>query len=164
VPVERGISFEALLSYDEEETERWRQWFSKRPHLLKVEASPTQLISDLIFHLFAAELRVAQRLLGEAMTPDRELNRARVDDLFDIGRSAREKLRNVLSSISEEDFNTPKKYPSPTLGEFEASPAKLLTHALVHSIRHWGQVATILRSHGHRADWSHDVLFSKAIR
>jgi uncharacterized damage-inducible protein DinB len=164
VPAEQGISFESLLSYEEEETERWRQWFSKRPHLLKVEASPTHLIADLIFHLFAAELRIAQRLLGESMTPDRDLARSTVDELFDIGRNAREKVRNFLAGVSEAEIQTPKKYPSPTLGEFEASPSKLLTHALVHSIRHWGQVATILRGHGHRADWSHDVLFSKAIR
>ncbi len=40
----------------------------------------------------------------------------------------------------------------------------MLTHAVVHAIRHWAQLATLLRQQGYKTDWQHDVLFSDAIR
>ena len=160
---ELGISFEALLRYQEQETERWCQFFTKRPFMLNIEASPSQTVGDVIFHAFSSECRVAQRLLGEPMTPDAEFHRATVEELFDMSRMAREKFREFLQQTHATELVTVELYPSPTLGEFRASPRKLLTHALVHSIRHWAQLASVLREHGQRADWSHDVLFSKAL-
>jgi uncharacterized damage-inducible protein DinB len=160
---ELGIPFESLLRYDEQETEHWRVWFGKRPYLLKLDLSPSQTIGECIFHIFSAAYRIAERLLHEQMTPDSQLKHDTVDELFDLGRHAQEKFRTFLSTADPNQISNVRVFPSPTLGEFQASSRKLLTHALVHSIRHWAQIATVLREHGHRADWSHDLLFSKVI-
>lgn len=159
-----GISFEDLLRYDEEQLQKWHELFAKRPHLLKLEASPTETIESLIFHIFTAEYRSAQRLLGEDMTPNADFNHATVDELFAIPREAHRKFRHFLAGASSVSMEEARTFPSSTLGEFTATPKKLFIHALVHSIRHWGQVARILRENGQRADFSHDVLFSKAIQ
>lgn len=158
-----GISFEELLRYEEEQTQQWREFFARRPHLLKVEVSSTDDMGKLLFHMFAAEYRSAQRLLGETMVMDADLRRSNVDELFEIAAEARRKLRQYLASATNESLEQSQTFPSHTLGEFRATPKKLLTHALVHSIRHWAQVARVLRENGQRADFSHDVLFSKAI-
>ena len=159
-----GISFEDLLRYEEEQLEKWRELFAKRPHLLQLEASPTENVAGLLFHIFVAEHHSAQRLLGEAMIPKTEFRQTTVDELFSIATQAHSKMRQFLArtdSVSLEELRT---YPSHTLGQFTATPKKLLMHALVHSIRHWAQVARILRENGQRADFSHDVLFSKAVQ
>ncbi len=159
-----GISFEELLDYQEEQTEQWRELFEKKPFLLKVDASPTQTISDVLFHTFTSEYRIAQRLLGETMTADAEFARRTVSDLFSIGEAAHLKMREYVAHRSQDEVSTPKKYPSPTLGEFEATPKKMLTHAIIHGIRHWAQVARAIRENGQRAEFSHDPLFSKRLR
>jgi hypothetical protein len=38
-----------------------------------------------------------------------------------------------------------------------------LIHTLMHSIRHWAQLATELRKAGFKTDWPHDLLFSDVI-
>jgi uncharacterized damage-inducible protein DinB len=157
-----GVSFEELLRYDEEQCRQWRDLFEKRPFLLKLEASPKDTVADVIFHTFTSQFRCAQRLVGETMTKDSEFSRRTVGDLFDIGDASRILIRDYLAHATQDSVSQRQKFPSHTLGEFEATPKKLLTHALVHSERHWGQVARILRENGHRADFSHDLLFSKA--
>ena len=159
-----GISFDELLAYDEEQTRLWHEFFARRPHLLKLESSPKDDIAGLLLHVFTATYRSAERLLGEPMTPNSGFIHGTVDELFAIGAEANRKLRKYIMDAKPAAFAEIHTYPSHTLGEFEATPKKLITHALVHSIRHWAQVARVLREHGQRADFSHDVLFSKAIQ
>jgi uncharacterized damage-inducible protein DinB len=159
-----SISFEELLDYQQEQTEQWREFFTKRSHLLKIDVSPTSTIADLIFHTFTSEYRIVQRLLGEAMTQDTDFARRSVNDLFSIGEAAHLKVREYLAHITQGQVAQVRTFASPTLGDFEATPKKLLTHAIVHSIRHWAQVARALRENGQRADFSHDALFSKRLR
>ncbi len=159
-----GISFEELLDYQDEQTEQWRGLFEKKPFLLKIDASPTQTVGDVLFHTFTSEYRIAQRLLGEPMTPDAEFSRRTVSDLFSISEAAQLKMREYIAHRSQEELAEPRRFPSPTLGEFEATPKKMLTHAIIHTVRHWAQVARAVRENGQRADFSHDPLFSKRLK
>jgi uncharacterized damage-inducible protein DinB len=164
LPSAPGISFEDLLQYEEEQSEQWREFFLKKPFLLNVDVSPTWTVGDVLFHTFAAEYRVAQRLLGEIMVEDADFVRGNVSDLFSIADLSRIKFREYLTNVSAEQLEEMRTFPSPTLGEFHATPKKLLMHAIVHTIRHWAQVARAVRENGQRADFSHDVLFSKRFR
>jgi uncharacterized damage-inducible protein DinB len=158
-----GISFEELLRYEEEQSRQWRELFSKKPFLLKLEATATSTVADLLFHTFTSEYRIAQRLLGEQMTHDKDFSRQNVGDLFSIGDAARIRFREYLAHATEEEMSRTREYPSLTLGEFTASPRKMLAHAVIHSVRHWAQVARVLRENGQRADFSHDLIFSKVV-
>jgi uncharacterized damage-inducible protein DinB len=40
-----------------------------------------------------------------------------------------------------------------------ASPKKIVTHVLFHEVRHWAQIATLLRLNGFKPEF-HDLLFS----
>ncbi len=158
-----GISFVELLEYVQEQTEGWRALFLRHPFLLNVDATPTSTVADLLFHIFTTEYHIAQRLVGETMRKDEDFARRTVSDLFSIGESARLKMREYLAQTDGEEVNRVRTFPSPTLGEFQATPKKMLTHAIVHGIRHWAQIARVVRENGHRAEFSHDVLFSKRI-
>ncbi len=158
-----GISFEELLAYEQEQTEQWRDFFLKKSYLLKAEASPTQTVADVLFHMFTSEYRIAQRLLGEVMQQDADFVRGNVSDIFSIAELAEIKFREYLANATPEEMDEVKLFPSPTLGEIRATPKKMLLHAIVHSIRHWAQIARAVREHGQRTDFSHDVLFSKSV-
>jgi uncharacterized damage-inducible protein DinB len=44
----------------------------------------------------------------------------------------------------------------------KATPRKIVVHVLLHEIRHWAQIATLLRLTG-VTDGFHDILFSPAM-
>jgi uncharacterized damage-inducible protein DinB len=73
-------------------------------------------------------------------------------------------MREYLAHVSQEQLAEVRTFPSPTLGEFSASPKKMLTHAIIHTVRHWAQIARAVRENGQRAEFSHDPLFSKRLR
>ena len=51
----------------------------------------------------------------------------------------------------------------PPAGSVTASHHKLVANLLNHGTRHWAQVATVLRLHGHADQWPHDLLLSDAL-
>jgi uncharacterized damage-inducible protein DinB len=44
----------------------------------------------------------------------------------------------------------------------QATPKKIIVHTLMHEIRHWAQIATMLRLNGYKAEF-HDFLFSPVL-
>lgn len=44
------------------------------------------------------------------------------------------------------------------MGVLRASRKTILVHALMHSIRHYAQLATLVRQHGVKPDWQMDYL------
>ncbi len=49
-----------------------------------------------------------------------------------------------------------------TIGRtFRVTPRRIVVHILLHEIRHWAQIATLLRLNGFAVEW-HDFLFSAA--
>jgi len=45
-----------------------------------------------------------------------------------------------------------------------ATRRKILAHALLHSIRHWAQLATLVRAAGYQPGIAGDLLASSALR
>jgi hypothetical protein len=37
-------------------------------------------------------------------------------------------------------------------------------HSSTHHVRHWAQIATVVRMNGMKSDWPHDFLLSDAMR
>jgi uncharacterized damage-inducible protein DinB len=159
-----GVSFADLFAYEEEDANHWEEWFRANAPALSVRVELKHTLRNKLFHIFSVAQRNAERLLGEEMTPDRALEARTLEQLFDIGRLARKKYREYLASATEEQLATPQSYDSITMGEITATPRKLLLHGVIHSIRHWAQIATLLRQQGYEVGFQHDVIFSKVIQ
>jgi uncharacterized damage-inducible protein DinB len=162
---EPAISFTELLAYIEAEERRWEEWFHRNPEALDVavDIAEAQTVRDLVCHIFGVASRTAERLLGHPMTVDGRIDSTSIESMFGMGIGARSKLRQFLGQISEEQLARPRQFQSATLGSFIASPRKLMTHAVVHGVRHWAQIATVLRQNGYPQDWPHDVIFTDAM-
>jgi uncharacterized damage-inducible protein DinB len=74
------------------------------------------------------------------------------------------KLTAFLAGATEKDLNDTLTFETKSAGTRTASRRKIVAHALLHSIRHWAQIATALRQHGFPQDWGHDFLFSEAMK
>jgi uncharacterized damage-inducible protein DinB len=159
-----AVKFSDLLGYCESESHKWRAWFQKNPAALDVELDIAQATSAalLVQHIVAVDLRYAERLNDEPVTDYKDLP-TDAAGLFPIHDKAFSKLREYLSSAREDDWKMVIEFPTRSAGTLKASKKKIFIHSLLHSVRHWAQLATALRSAGFKQDWQHDFLMSEVM-
>jgi len=162
----KSVEFADLLLYNAAEAQKWYEWLRKQP--ATVLDVPVEIygktVRDLLLHIFAVELRYAQRLTGEPVSAYEDLPKDSLDDIFSVADRAQQMLTRFLQSASDADLNTTITFKTVSAGEMSATKRKIVLHALLHGIRHWAQLATAMRKHGYPTDWGHDFLFSDVMK
>ena len=160
-----GIDFHELLAYTEEENRRWKRWLQQHPESLTVSAgiAGEDNVAGLLVHIFAVELRYAERLLGLPVTEYEKLRSSNLEQIFDIAEDARKKFNQFLATAKQHDMDEVMTFETRSAGTLSASKRKILAHAMLHGVRHWAQIATALRKAGYKQDWQHDFLFTQAL-
>lgn len=159
------LTADELLNYCSEENRRWHAWFKQNPGTLELpsDIAGTKNVREVVLHILAVELRYAERLVGkDPVTDFGELPTTPVDDLFSTAAASDRLFREFLGNAKDDATQWQKvlTFPTRTGGVLSASRRKIFAHALLHSVRHWGQLATYLRQQGHKQDWPHDLIFS----
>jgi uncharacterized damage-inducible protein DinB len=72
-------------------------------------------------------------------------------------------LRSFAIAANDSDWGGILMFSTRSAGDLTASRRKIFIHALLHSVRHWAQLATYLRQKGYKQDWHHDFIFSGVI-
>lgn len=164
MPAELDLAI--LLAYVEEETSNWTRFFQQHPGALdvKLDIAHVENVRGLLHHIFAVEHRYAQRLYEEPNTPFEQIPSEPDETLFGIGEQARVRLRKFIADADENKLAQNVTFQTVSYGVLTVSFRKCLTHALLHSIRHWAQLATELRRAGYKQDWQHDFVFTKAMQ
>jgi uncharacterized damage-inducible protein DinB len=162
-----NITFDELLRHNEEETEHWHSWFQQHPDALNVplDMADAKDVRGMLVHIFAVEFLYTERMVGhvrERISPE-DFPSGSVDELFGIGASARQKFREFLSNWSDQDWNETVTFRTLSSGSKSATRRKCYVHALLHSMRHWAQLASRLRQAGFKQDWGHDFLYTQAL-
>ena len=160
------FSFSEMLDANQRETGKWQTWFERQPAELldlPLGIAMAKDVREFLLHIFAVELRYAERLTGSPVTEYESLPTGSVRELFAVGERARGLFRQYLSSATDADLASIQEFPTRTAGVLRASKRKMFAHAMLHGVRHWAQLATALREKGHVTDWGHDFLFSDAM-
>lgn len=157
-----GIPFTMLLAYRDAETARWREWIDRHPAALEVPIGTgrTATVRGLIVHIFAVELRYAERLLGRRVTAYEELEPSTTDEVFAIGERARALIDEFLARAGDAEMREILEFQTLTAGAVRATRYKITANLVNHGVRHWAQIATVLRQHGFTDQWAHDFLLS----
>ena len=160
-----AITLKELLADNESSTEKWNVWFSADPAALDIPCTiyNSGTVRGLLKHIFAVELRHSQRLLGEEVTSYDAIPVGSLDDLIALHAQAMQNLREFLSITNDAALLEVIALQTVSAGTLHASRRKLLTHILLHSMRHWAQLTSLLREAGYKTDWPKDFLFSEAI-
>jgi uncharacterized damage-inducible protein DinB len=160
-----ALAFSELLAYTGEETRRWHAYFDLNPKALDVQVGGERHdVRGLVTHLFISEYRWGQYLVGEHPARPDSFKPQNTDEIWAIFNTARQRLETWVAGAKPEDFTQIITVKSVTYGETTVSKRKVLSHSLIHGIRHWAQIATALRQACFVTDWSHDMLFSPALR
>jgi uncharacterized damage-inducible protein DinB len=157
-----ALSFKTLLELTSTEHHRWRDWFVDHPNAWDVPFATGRMVTigGVVLHIFAVELRYAQRLLDQEVTPWEEFRQTSIDEVFELGDQARGQLVHFLTTAAEKELDRILTFQTLTAGTITASKYKIASNVFLHGIRHWGQIATVLRQNGFADQWPHDMLLS----
>ncbi len=160
-----AITLEELLADNEASTNKWQAWFTANDAALALPCDiyNSGTVRGLLRHLFAVELRHSQRLAGQEVIAYEAISAASLDDLFAVHTQAIQNLRKFLAGADDAGFQEVIALQTVSAGTIHASRRKLFTHIMLHSIRHWAQLSTLLREHGFKTQWPKDFLFSEAM-
>lgn len=160
----RHATLEHLVEYTGWQRDLWQTWFEREgPGPLALTTGPNgdgrfPTIGALIRHIFSAELRYMERIAALPLTDPASVPSNEATALFQFGTVSRGRFRELLRTLPPPEWVRPREF---TLlnATVRLSPHKIVLHVLTHEIRHWAQVATLLRLQGH-VGAGQDLLFS----
>jgi uncharacterized damage-inducible protein DinB len=157
-----ALGYETLLEFTSTEQHRWHDWFNERPQAWAVPFATGRMatIGGVVTHIFAVELRYSQRLLDQEVTDWENFRQTSIEEVFELGDNARAQLVQFLTTAPEAELERVLTFQTLSAGQISASKHKIASNLFLHGIRHWGQVATVLRQKGFGDQWSHDLLLS----
>jgi uncharacterized damage-inducible protein DinB len=161
-----GISMEELLAWDRETSAFWKAHLGANPALLQLSCSigGARNVQDLVRHIWGVELRWAQRLAGLSPLAKEDMPAGPLDALYDmhlqavaiLGRLFEDSSQNWEATIPLDISGLPAHARTP-------SRRKIAAHALLHSQRHWAQLATLVRDAGVPSKFFGDFLGCSAV-
>ncbi len=159
-------SGEPLLGYTDWLRAQWRGDLEDDPRLLQVTVGEHAdgrfgTVGEVVRHIFGAELRYADRIAGRLVTDVSGVDATSVEALFELGDRSREATRQLLDATSEVGWDEHRTFE---IGDFEFAGTawKIFVHVLVHEIRHWAQLGSLLRLAG-KPRPLHDFLVSPVL-
>lgn len=159
-----ALSGEEMLAWNERTALSWKKLAEAHPEmlLLPCDIYGVRTVGQLLQHIVAVELRYAQRLAGTAETPYEAIGSDTAEQLFSAHEAAMTGLRVEIAKGG--DWDRPLEFQTLTMGRVRASRKSILVHALMHSIRHYAQLATLVRPHDLKTEVPMDYLFMGAER
>lgn len=158
-----SLTAEEAILWNDTTAQRWRTLLEKHPETLSFpcDIRGGSTVRDLLQHIFAAELRYAERLNDEPVTDYADIPRSSVSELFSIHDFAIAKYRTITEDESY-DWLRELEMATRSAGTLIAKRRAVLFHALMHSIRHYAQLATIVRQKGIAVDFEGDYFLVSA--
>jgi uncharacterized damage-inducible protein DinB len=154
-----ALTGEELMVWNNKTAEQWQKLLGAHEYLLSVpcDIAGVKSIGELVQHIVAVEVRYAERLAGLPETSYEAIPYDTVAALFATHARAMELFRGLLAAAAF-DWEQEIEFPTRRMGTLRASRKTILIHALMHSIRHYAQLATLVRQHGVAPDWQMDYL------
>ncbi len=153
------LTAEEILAWNEKTAQGWRQLLTNHPELLSqpCDIAGTKSVAELLQHIVAAQLRYAERL---AALPISDYDSVRFDSVDSI-YAAHDRAIAIFQQLitSDSNWDEPLDFTTRTRGSLRSNRKTILFHALLHGIRHYAQLATLVRHCGVQPDQPMDYLF-----
>jgi uncharacterized damage-inducible protein DinB len=147
-----------MLAWLEHSSTKWKSLLEVQPEILGIPCSVAGVATagGLLQHIVAVELRYAERL---ADLPATDYAAIAFDSPRAIYATHDRAMRLLREQIAREvDWSERIEFPTRSVGRVRASRRAVLFHAMLHGIRHYAQLATLVRESGIKTDWPMDYL------
>lgn len=154
-----GLTGEELIAWLNKTSEAWRQLFTLHPESLAFPADIREAssVAGVLQHIVAVELRFVERLAELPETPYAEVPCGTSAAIYEVHEKAMSQL-NRLSARDDAWWSGSIEFDTRSAGSMRASRQMIVVHLLMHSIRHYAQLATIMRRAGIPCDYMMDYL------
>jgi uncharacterized damage-inducible protein DinB len=158
------LTAEEMLAWLEKTATNWHALVETHPEILDMPCDVREVSNagGLLQHIVAVELRYAERLAGLPTSDYAAIAFDSPDAIYATHQRAVELFRQQLET--DVDWNEQMEYSTRSLGMLRSSRRAVLFHAILHSVRHYAQLATLVRQHGISPGWPMDYLFMDAER
>lgn len=153
-----SLTGEEMLAWNESTTANWKTLCSEHPEVLDIacDINGTKSVAELLQHIVAVELRYAERL---ANLPVRDYAAIPFHSAEAVFATHDESIALYREQIaSNVDWNERIEYMTRVMGPARSSRKTIFFHAMMHSIRHYAQLATLVRQHGFKPGRPMDYL------
>jgi len=148
-----------LVFWVERTSSGWRELLERHPQALALpcDIRETRTVAEFLQHIVAVELRYAERLSDLPETGYEAIPFDSVASLY----ATHDRAMRLLGPLESHDDNWWQErieFATRSGGTIGAPRKTVFVHLLMHSIRHYGQLATLLRRHGVAPGWMMDYL------
>ena len=157
-----SVGLEQLLDYSDHERRKWREWVAADPKRLEIAVQPGArfpTIGALLDHMFFVERRHLSRLEGGTLPERTGIAPGDWTRLFEYGDLVRADLRRYISDIDDPTGSETMTFVPMGGGTITMSRRRLLTHVVLHEVRHFAQLALAARTAGVDPPGDHDLFF-----
>jgi uncharacterized damage-inducible protein DinB len=155
---EPALTAGELFAWLEKTSTNWHKLLEAHPEILATpcDVAGVTSVAALLQHIVAVELRYAERLAGLPATDYAAIGYESAQAIYEVHGRAAELFQGQLEA--QVDWDEKIEFVTRSMGTMRASRKTVLFHALLHSIRHYAQLATLVRQHGVKPDWPMDYL------
>ncbi len=152
------LTAQEVLKWNESTSEHWRGFLGENPAVLAIacDIAGTKTVGELMQHIVAVELRYAERIAGVPETSYGEVKYDSVETIYATHDRAMEMMKEALAG--ETDWERRMEFQTRSYGAMRASVKTIYFHAMLHGIRHYAQLGTLVRQHGYKQVWMGDYL------
>jgi len=157
-----AVRYDALLSYSDHERRKWREWIAADPSRFEIPVQPDgrfPTVGALLDHMYLVERRHLSRLVGATPPDVTGVAAGNWQRLFEYADLVRADLRRYATDIDDAVADQTISFTGFDNTRFSMSRRRLLTHILLHEVRHLAQIALAARLNGVDPPGSHDIAF-----
>jgi uncharacterized damage-inducible protein DinB len=157
-----SVRYEPLLDYSDHERRKWRDWIAADPARLDITVQPGArfpAIGALLDHIYFVERRHLSRLEGGTPPDATGIPAGDWERLFEYADLVRADLRRYAEDVDDAIADTTISFTGWDGVKYTMSRRKLLTHIVLHEVRHLAQIALAARLHGVEPPGAHDIAF-----
>lgn len=153
------LSAEELMIWNERTSQAWRSFLAEHPEALTLtcDIAGTKVSGELFQHIVAAELRYAERLAELPVSDYSAVPYDSAEALYAVHDRASAILRGLLADETI-DWDGKIDFMTRTLGPMRSTRRAVLFHSQLHGIRHYAQLATLMRQRELPWKWPLDYL------
>lgn len=158
------LTLKELLHWSDESTCKWLSFLAATPaaQVLPCGIYGTANILGLVRHIVAVEMRHSQRLADLPVTPYAEIPLGPLELFRDLHTETIARIQSLLEDPAQ-DWAERIDFQTVSLGVLHATRRKIMGHAILHGIRHWAQVSTLIRAAGFQPGIGGDLMVSSAM-
>ncbi len=158
------LTGEELLAWLEATADGWKALVEEHQEVLRMpcDVRESQTAGDLLEHIAAVELWYATRLRGDAELVFPKAEERSIGAIHGLHVEALAVLRELLGR-PQTFWDERMELPTRSAGVVLVARRAVLVHLAMHAIRHYAQLATLVRQNGVKPGWAMDYLFLQGV-